>query len=349
MKHNRSIFIDHQCLCLIRNLHFLFIRKRIAIPINLHLFSMICWNVHCKAVIFGIVRVTASSVIVEAVFAFVVVAVGFSCFLFHWPSSAHGFPAFSHSPYWKACVSSCLGLSQDLTSCPINPQWKQKLTNLSYLNVTHTISPLGLLIWLPWRRGLSNGISTWIRRNLAWSEFKPLQSTSMTRPNSKPMSCPTSLKKRSNGSPHSWTHIRQWVKEIFPIVKPCSHLRKSKTWLSKHYGLLWITHCNWLSMVNLNCNNPSPTSIIFKSAPNFQLFRSKFLAALKLVCLVVKNLPKRLSKHSSRIFSLWVGRTCITRPSLDVNLTFCKRSITSWSMKTESSSKEKEKKLLLEQ
>lgn len=46
---------------------------------------------------------------------------------------------------------------------------------LSYQNATYTISPLGLLIWLPHCNGLSKGISTLIWRNLAWSKLKPLQ------------------------------------------------------------------------------------------------------------------------------------------------------------------------------
>lgn len=46
---------------------------------------------------------------------------------------------------------------------------------LSYQNATYTISPLGLLIWLPHCNGLSKGISILIWRNLAWSKLKPLQ------------------------------------------------------------------------------------------------------------------------------------------------------------------------------
>ena len=76
-----------------------------------------------------------------------------------------------------------------------------------------------------------------------------------------------------------------------------SHRLNSKKELSKLHSSLFSTYCSWLSMLNLNCKSSSPTSSIFRLGPNFQLLRSKFLAALRLIGLLVKNLPKRLSKH----------------------------------------------------
>ena len=113
---------------------------------------------------------------------------------------------------------------------------------------------------------------------------------------------------------------------------PFSHLRSTKRWLSKHHGPLFQTHINWLSIENLNCISPSPTSVIFRSFPSFHMDRSKFLAARILICFVVRNFPMRLRENSSNAFSLFTGGIGMTSSSSVVNVIFCMRSRTSDSM-----------------
>ena len=134
-----------------------------------------------------------------------------------------------------------------------------------------------------------------------------LQSTSMTLPSPCPMSCPASSVVKSNGSSQTWTHIGRWVKFTVLIVIPFSHLRKARIWLSKHQGPLFQTQFSWLSIENLNCNRPSPTSTTFKSSPIFHVDHKRFLPALILIDLVVRNFPIKLREYSSNISFLLTG------------------------------------------
>lgn len=165
--------------------------------------------------------------------------------------------------------------------------------------------------------GLSNGISTRIRRIRALSEAIAFESTSTTRPKPLLISLPTSSLNRSKGSPHTCTHIGRCVKVTEFAVIPLSHLRSKRRWLLKLHGPLFTTHCSWLSMANLNWNNPSPTSTIFNFGPNFHADLRKFFAARWLKGRVVWNFPKRLREYSSRICSPCLGLTLIT------SLLFC--------------------------
>ena len=125
----------------------------------------------------------------------------------------------------------------------------------------------------PLRIGLSNGISTWTRRKRAWSNDMALQSTLTTQPIPLPISLPTSSLIRSKGSPYTCTHKGMCEKLTENAVIPFSHCQSNKRWFSKLHGPLFITHTNWLSKENLNWVSPSPTTLIFKSWPNFHILR----------------------------------------------------------------------------
>ena len=96
--------------------------------------------------------------------------------------------------------------------------------------------------------------------------------------------------------------------------------------------MLLSTHTNWLSMANLNCISPSPTSVIFKSLPIFHTDLKRFFAALRFIGLVVRNLPNRLKEHSSNICLRCSERTCMTSPSSGIKLTRLNHSMKSESM-----------------
>ena len=87
------------------------------------------------------------------------------------------------------------------------PQWKHRPNNHLYWNATRTSSPSGLSIGVPRHIGLSKGMSTLTRRNLAWSKAMALQSTSMTLPIPCPISLPASSFIKSKGRPYTYTHI----------------------------------------------------------------------------------------------------------------------------------------------
>ena len=122
----------------------------------------------------------------------------------------------------------------------------------SYLKPMRTWSPLRFATSAPRRMGLSNGNSTWTRINNAWSGLKTLLSTSITWPKPFSISHPTSLLIRLKGNPHTWIQIGSELKVTVLAVIPLSQRHNMSKWLSKLHGLLFNTHFNWLSMVNLN-------------------------------------------------------------------------------------------------
>ena len=132
------------------------------------------------------------------------------------------------------------------------------------------------------------------------------------------MSIPASSLIRSNGKPHTWTHIDKLMNLTILAVKPFSHLCRAKILLSKLYSLLSQTNYNWLSKKNLNWIRPSPISIIFRSLLSFHNKCRRFFAALRFKGRVVKNFPIRLREYSSRILSLLTDQTVIGSSSSDV-------------------------------
>ena len=183
-------------------------------------------------------------------------------------------PALSHSPYGFSLSTALPRIGQSLWVWPIRPQLKHQPTNLSYLKATRTTSPSGLITGPPRLSHLFSGTSTRIRKNRDWSEFIALQSTYTSSPMLRPISLPASSFIRSKDSPHTWIQNGCFVNVTFLTDIPFSHRRSAKRWSSKHHGPLW------LSIENLNCNNPSPTSIIFKSwSPSFHMDRSKFVVS----------------------------------------------------------------------
>ena len=137
---------------------------------------------------------------------------------------------------------------------------------------------------------------------------------------------------RSKGKPKTYTQKGTCVNFTEYAVIPFSHRRRTSRWLSKLYGPLFRTHYNWLSIVNLNWNNPSPTSVILRSWPNFQTDCNKFFVTLWLIGFVVRKQPSKLKEHSSRNFSQESDLTLIISPSSDVKFMRCSLSIKSDSM-----------------
>ena len=180
--------------------------------------------------------------------------------------------------------------------------------------------------------GWSNGISTQIQRNRAWSEAITFKSTSTTRPNHLPISFPTSSLNMSKGNPHTYTHIGRCVKVTELVVMPLSHLWSKSKWLLKLHSPLFTIHCSRLSMANLNWNNPSPTSTIFNFDPNFHADLRKFFVARWLKGRDVWKFPKRLREYSSRIYSRCLSLTLISSPSSFVKFICFSLSMTSKSI-----------------
>lgn len=137
---------------------------------------------------------------------------------------------------------------------------------------------------------------------------------------------------RSNGNSQTCTQKGACWKVTENVVIPTFHLRKSSRWLSKLHGPSFMTHSSWLSNENLNWRSLSPTFVIFKSFPNFQIDRSRFFAALRLMDFEVKKHPSRLREHYSKVFSWWSEWTMIISPSSTVRRIRCSRFIKSESM-----------------
>lgn len=241
-------------------------------------------------------------------------------------------PTFSHSLYGLSPFSALTGIKQSLCSWPIWPQLKHYPMGLSYLNATLDISPFGLLTGPPRLSGLFSGTSIQMRKNWDWSELKALQSTSTRSPMVWPLLLPAFSLIRSKGSPYTWIQKVCFVKVTFLTDIPFSHHLSANRWLLKHHGPLFQTHINWLSIKNLNCSRPFPTSTIFKSSPSFHMDRSKFLATCMFIGYIVRNFPMRLNESSSSTFSFFTGRIGITSSSSVVSIIFCICSRTSDSM-----------------
>ena len=171
-----------------------------------------------------------------------------------------------------------------------------------------------------------------MRRNRDWSELKALQSTSTSSPMVRPMLLPVSSLIRLKGSPYTWIQKGCFVNVTFLTDIPFSHRLSTNRWLSKHHCPLFQTHINYLSIKNLNCSRPSPTSTIFKSSPSFHMDHSKFLVAHMFIGFVVRKFPIRLSENSSNTFSLFTGRIGMISSSSVVSIIFCIHSRTSDSM-----------------
>ena len=191
-----------------------------------------------------------------------------------------------------------------------------------------TLSPSGLTTKPPRRKGLSRGNSTLILMKRAYSNVKAFLLISTTCPRLASMSQPVSSNIKSNGNPHTCTHIGIEVNLTNLAIIPLSHLLKTSGWISKLHGPLVSTYFNWLSIVNLNRNSPSPTSTILRSVPIFHTDLSNDFAALQ-YGRVVRNPPNRLREHSSKILSLCVAPTCITSSSSLVKVISCNLSIKS--------------------
>ena len=177
------------------------------------------------------------------------------------------------------------------------------------------------------RKGLSRGILTLARTKRACSDEKALLSISITFPCSLPISLLASSDIKSKGKPYTWTQIGIELKVTELVVIPLSHLCNTRRWFSKPQRPLWMTHFSWLSSANLNCNKPSPTSTIFRSAPNFHSERISDLVALRLYGRVVRKRPSKLSEQASSILSLCVLPTLITSLSSSVRVIFYTLSI----------------------
>lgn len=146
------------------------------------------------------------------------------------------------------------------------------------------------------------------------------------------MSFPTSSLIRLNGKPHTWIQNGCFENVMNLTDIPFSHHRRARRWLSKQHGPLFQTHIIWLSNKNLNCNSPSPTSMIFMSSPSFHIDRNKLFAARMFICFDVRNCPIRLRENSSNIFSLFTEWIDMASSSSIVSFMFCIRSRTSDSM-----------------
>ena len=112
-------------------------------------------------------------------------------------------PAFIHSPYGLSSVSCILTFRHSFNSCPILPQVKHHPTNRLYQKATWTLSPFRLTIGPPFRRGLSNWISTQTLRKRAWSDLEALQSMSINFPSPWLISKLASSFMRLKGKPHT--------------------------------------------------------------------------------------------------------------------------------------------------
>ena len=178
-------------------------------------------------------------------------------------------PALSQSPYFFSPAAVDIGFRQSLASWPSMPQLKHSPNNRLYWKAIRTLTPSELSTGAPLYMSLSSGSSTQIRRKRAWSAAISLQSMSRTLPMLPLISFHISSLMRSKGSPQTCTQIGTNLKSTVKAVIPFSHRRNSSKWLSKLYGPLFRTQFNWFSIENLNCNNPSPTSVIFKSWAKF--------------------------------------------------------------------------------
>ena len=207
-------------------------------------------------------------------------------------------PTLIHSPYChsKGCFS--IIIPQCFSSCPIFPQVKQKVGNLSYLEDTQHLSPSIFVTYPPLLSGLWMGKSTLTHMNLAWSACHDRLSTSMTLPILPPISHPASSIIYSNGKPQTWTQNGAWVKTKLADDKPFLHQLKSRRLFLKFHGPLLSTHSSWYIELNLNCNTLFPTLTILRSEPIFHADLKVFLRALWFWWRSTNNLPNKLSTHS---------------------------------------------------